>query len=132
LNIARGLLTDIQKSPYRDRIFVVLDSVHSASLPDQISAMGVPKENIVTWPKNGIENYYPPSILDKIFGSGPDIEIKADVIVRNGVSYTKGELVDKVIGSLQCDTPMHPDFNKMLLEPLERTLGLPIHPAAPL
>src|SRR5262249_4333426 len=28
LSIARGLLTDIQKSPYRDRIFVVLDSVH--------------------------------------------------------------------------------------------------------
>jgi predicted ATPase len=44
LTIARGLLSDLQKSPYRDRIFVVLDSVHSSTLPQQLAAMGLPTE----------------------------------------------------------------------------------------
>lgn len=124
LNVAKGLLTDIQKSPYRDRIFVVLDSVHVAGLQDQIAAMGVPEENIVVWLKNGIEFYYPPSIIDDIFGAGPEINISKDVVSRNGVSYAKGELAERVLARLQRDTPMHPEFHNMLLEPVERTLGL--------
>lgn len=123
LNIARGLLTDIQKSPYRDRIFVVLDAVHSASLPDEITAMGVPKENIIVWPKNGIEFYYPPTIIDQIFGSGPDISINGDEVSRNGVSYKKGELVEKVVVLLQPTTSMHPEFEKMFLVPLEQKIA---------
>jgi predicted ATPase len=124
LSIAKGLLTDIQRSPYRDRIFVVLDSVHSASLPDQIAAMGVPKENIVIWPKNGIEYYYPSQVLDQIFGTGPEITIQGDIVSRNGVSYTKNQLVDRVITGLQKETPMNSQFHTMLLDPVQRTLGV--------
>ena len=51
LSVARGLLSDLQKSPYRDRIFVVLNSIHGAGTRDQISNMGVAKDNIVTWSK---------------------------------------------------------------------------------
>ncbi len=122
LNVAKGLLTDIQRSPYRDRIFIVLDSVHSATLPDEISAMGIPRENIVVWPKNGIEYYYPPSIVDKIFGVGEEITIVSDTVSRNGISHTKGDLVEKVVGLIQPDTDMNADFQKRLLEPLEATL----------
>jgi len=32
LHVAKGLLTDLQKSPYRDRIFAVIDSVHGQGL----------------------------------------------------------------------------------------------------
>jgi predicted ATPase len=124
LNIARGLLTDIQKSPYRDRIFVVLDSVHSSTLPQQIEAMGIPKDNIVIWKENGIEFYYPPSIVDKIFGAGPDIVIDGDAISRNGITLKKLDLVEKVIGSLDATTPMHPEFVEALLKPIENMLGL--------
>lgn len=123
LNVAKGLLADIQRSPYRDRIFVVLDSVHSAGLPNQLAAMGIPKDNIVTWPKNGIEFYYPPSIIDKIFGVGPELVMAGDFISRNGISYNKGELVDKVVASLQKDTEMQNDFQALFLSRLEEKLG---------
>ncbi|MEQ8423434.1 MAG: AAA family ATPase, partial [Cyclobacteriaceae bacterium] len=70
LNVAKGLLGDLQRSPYRDRIFVVLDSTHTPSLPAQLQSMGVPNLSIVVWSKNGIEYFYPPSIMDKIYGLG--------------------------------------------------------------
>jgi predicted ATPase len=122
LNVAKGLLTDIQKSPYRDRIFVVLDAVHSSGLPDQIVAMGVPRENIVVWAKNGIEFYYPPLIIDQIFGVGTEIEITGDVVSRNGISYSKNDLVEAVIKRLQNDSAMHQDFQSILLTPIESVL----------
>lgn len=123
LNVAKGLLTDIQKSPYRDRIFVVLDAVHSVGLPDQLVEMGILKRNIVTWPKNGIEFYYPPSIVDKIFGGGQEIVISGDVVSRNGISYTKNDLVDKVVALLTKVTPLHPDFDASFLALLREKLG---------
>jgi predicted ATPase len=123
LSIARGLLTDIQKSPYRDRFFVVLDAVHTAGLPAEIKSMGVPENNIIVWPKNGIEYYYPPAIVDQIFGSGPEITIRGDDVSRNDVTYKKGQLIDKVVGLLHPDTPMHAEFERALLSPLERTIS---------
>lgn len=123
LNVAKGLLADIQRSPYRDRIFVILDSVHTAGLPDQLAAMGIPKENVVTWPKNGIEFYYPPSIIDKIFGVGAEITIEGDLITRNGISHTKNQLVDKVVLQLQKDTEMQSVFHSLFLSRLEEKLS---------
>jgi hypothetical protein len=122
LNIARGLLTDLQKSPYRDRIFVVLDSVHSATLPDEIAKMGVPKDHIIKWPKNGIEFCYPPSLIDKIYGSGAELSISKDEVSRNGTSYKKAELAEKVVGLLEAGTAMQEDFEKLFLQPLEKTI----------
>ena len=40
-SVARSILTDIQRSPYRDRIIAVLDSVHGAGLRDSLTAMGL-------------------------------------------------------------------------------------------
>lgn len=125
LAIAKGLLTDLQKSPYRDRFIIVLDAVHSKSLPDEIQAMGVPSINIVIWPKNGIEYYYPPSIMDKLFGAGPEIQLDGDVVSRNGVSIKKGDLVDKVVALIDANTPMHFDFEAALLQRIDYTIGIP-------
>jgi hypothetical protein len=124
LATARNLLTDIQKSPYRDRIFVVLDSIHAKELPEQLVSMGVSKDKVVTWPKNGIEYYYPPTILDEIFGVGGDVAIDDDRVSRNGLSYTKNELVDKVTTLLQRDTAMHPEFDNLLLTGLAKTAAV--------
>jgi len=123
LNIVKGLFTDIQRSPYRDRVFVILDSVHSAGLPEQIVAMGIPRENVVVWPKNGIEYYYPPGIIDQIFGAGPEIVIVGDAVSRNGTSYTKADLVERVSARIEASTSMNPDFQSMLLAQVERVLG---------
>lgn len=115
LAIARGLFTDLQRSPYRDRIFVILDSVHSATLPQQLVAMGLPTENIIKWPQNGIEYYYPPDILDSIYGVNGAIQIEGDRVTRNGLTYTKNELIEKVVSSLTPQTAMHPDFQTLFL-----------------
>jgi len=123
LNVAKGLFADIQRSPYRDRIFVVLDAVHSAGLPDQLVAMGIPNENVIVWPKNGIEYYYPPAVVDRVFGVGPEITIAGDVISRNGLSYNKGELVGKVVSLVQADTVMHEEFETRFLRPLAAQVG---------
>lgn len=123
LSIAGGLLTDIQRSPYRDRIFVVLDSVHSASLPDQLERMGVLHDNIIKWPLNGIEHYYPPTLIDRIFpGSGP-LEIRGDLVSRAGVEYKKNELVEKVVALLEPSSPHHAEFERLLLSPLASRAG---------
>lgn len=123
LKIATGIFTDLQKSPYRNRIFVVLDAVHSASLPDQLAAVGIPREHVVIWAKNGIEYYYPPSLIDRIFGAGQEIQIAGDIVSRNGVSHNKGELCEKVVALLDASTPMHDDFTKLFLSRIEASLG---------
>jgi hypothetical protein len=123
LTIAGGLLTDIQKSPYRDRIFVVLDSVHSASLPDQLEKMGVVRENIVTWSLNGIEHFYPPTLVDTIFPGSGELSIAGDRVSRGGVEYTKNDLADKIVNLLAAATPHHADFERLLLTPIARIAG---------
>jgi len=124
LSIAKGLFTDIQKSPYRDRIFVVLDSVHAKGLPDELAAMGIPKGKVLVWPKNGLEYYYPPAVLDKIYGAGSEIQIAGDDVSRNGITHKKAELADLVSGLVDKTTIMHPDFDMLFLKPLESTLGM--------
>jgi len=52
LHIVKTLLGDLQKSPYKERIFIVLDSVHGAGLSQTLSEMGVPKDNVIIWTKN--------------------------------------------------------------------------------
>jgi len=123
LSVARGLLTDIQRSPYRDRIFVVLDSIHSASLPEQLVRMGLQCENIIKWPLNGIEYYYPPSILDHIYEGGGALEIDDDRVSRNGITYNKNELVEKIVASLDSETPMHQEFDMLLVNLIAAKVG---------
>lgn len=77
------------------------------------------------WPKNGIEFYYPPSIMDQIYGVGAELTIEGDRVSRNGISYKKSELMRKVVAQLQRDTPMDLEFERILLKPVEATLGYP-------
>lgn len=123
LAIAGGLFTDIQRSPYRDRIFVVLDSIHSASLPEQLKKMGVPHENIIMWPMNGIEHFYPPELVDKIYPGTGELIINGDLVSRGGVEYQKNDLAEKVVAQLQATTTHHPDFERLLLSPLSDKLS---------
>lgn len=118
LATAKSLFADLQRSPYRDRLFVVLDSVHNAALPDQLVAMGLPRENIIIWPLNGIEYFYPPCVIDTIYGQGGVIQIEGDRVIKNGLSYSKNELVDKVLALISREVPMHPDFEAMFLSRL--------------
>jgi hypothetical protein len=96
----------------------VLDSVHGGGLPQQLQQMGVEQENLVKWSLNGIEHFYPPRVLDSIFGMGGNIEIKGDVISRNQLSYSKNVLSEKVCALLTPSTVHHQEFEGQLLNAL--------------
>jgi predicted ATP-dependent endonuclease of OLD family len=110
LNTAKNLLTDIQKSPYRDRIVVVLDAVHGQGLRSTLEDMGVMADNIVVWSMNGIEYFYPESVLSKIYGEGGKLVVSGDDVTRNGITYKKAELAEKVCKLITKDTPIDGEF----------------------
>lgn len=123
LNTARNLLTDIQRSPYRERILVVVDSVHGPDLRASLTGMGVLQENIVAWSQNGIEHFYPAALLDGIYGAGGPLVIADDVVTRNGVSYTKAQLSEKVCALLTPETPMTQEFSDRFLAVVRQRVG---------
>ncbi len=120
VNFTKSIFGDFQKSPYQDRVFVVLDSVHMTGLKEQLIQMGVHAENIITWSMNGIEHFYPPTVLDSIYGNDGDIKIQGDNISRNGLTYTKNELADKVCLSLSEATIHSTEFQEKLMKKLEQ------------
>jgi hypothetical protein len=85
--------------------------------------MGIPVENIVVWSKNGIEYFYPPSLLDEVFGLGGELVIAGDVVSRNGIEYPKAELAEKVSARLTDATPMCMELDVKLLALIADRLG---------
>ncbi len=122
-SITKSLFGDIQKSPYQNRIFAVIDSVHGSGLPQQLEKMGIPKDNVVVWSKNGIEYYYPPQILNDIFHSTEEISINGDQISLNNLTYTKNELVEMVIPKINQATEYNDEFTKELLNMIEQEIA---------
>jgi predicted ATPase len=114
LHTAKNLLTDIQRSPYRDRIIAVVDSVHVTGLKQTLTSMGMIDENIVAWSKNGIEYFYPPSVLEQILGAGQEIVIDGDLVERNGIRYSKADLASQICARVNSATEMHPEFENFL------------------
>lgn len=95
---------NINTSPYNSRIFVVVDGVHSPTLVSDLVKMGLDKESIIEWNLNGIEYYYPLSILKAIFMDealiSSDLNMDKDRISHNGIEKTKNELCDEVLNRL--------------------------------
>ena len=100
VSLAGSLLTDLQKSPYRTRIIPVLDKTHGRDVVEMLRKAGIPDENMVIWDENGIEYYYPYQIIDQIYGAGAPLEIDGDLVSRNGISYNKWELCEKVVAQI--------------------------------
>lgn len=123
LYTAKNILTDIQRSPYRDRLVAVLDSVHGSGLQQSLVSMGMLKENIVAWSGNGIEHVYPPTLLDEIYGAGGQMMIVDDVVSRNGISYSKAALADKISAKVTATTPMSQEFYDRFLSLVTTRLG---------
>ncbi|WP_353641377.1 hypothetical protein [Mesorhizobium sp. WSM2239] len=121
--VASSFFADLQKSPYRDRIFPVLDSVHSRGLVEEIKRMGIPRENIVVWSMNGIEHYYPTSIIDGIYGAGGALKITDDVVERNGISYKKADLAEKVASRLTKGVSYPDEFKARFLDKIRDAVG---------
>jgi predicted ATPase len=115
LAIARQMLKDLSKSPYANRIFAVVDSVHGAGLVAKLHEMGIALGNVVVWSANGIEHFYPRAILEAIFGNFDGLSIRDDVVTANGISKKKAELSREVCAKLAPDTVMPDELQQKLL-----------------
>jgi AAA domain, putative AbiEii toxin, Type IV TA system len=123
LHTAKTILADIQRSPYRDRLIAVLDSVHGSGLQQTLVSMGMLEENIVAWSRNGIEHVYPPTALDEVYGAGGQMMIVDDIVSRNGISYSKATLADKISAKVTAATPMSQEFYDRFLSLVTNRLG---------
>ena len=122
LATARTLLGDIQRSPYHNRIFCILDAEHGQTLRDQLARTGVSGENIVVWAGNGIEFVYPEDVLRELFGAAKGLVIQDDSVTLNGVSKRKKELAELVSAYLTDATHHRTELQEKLLKPLDRLL----------
>lgn len=118
----RESLGDLQRSPLRSRLFVVLDSKHQLGLKGELVAMGLLPDNVVVWSKNGIEFLYPPSVLAAVFSCPEnrvdELGVADDVVTLNGISKKKSELCDEVLHRLVPDAQLPPELTHRLLDPI--------------
>ena len=122
LNIAVQMFTDLRRSPYADRIFVITDAVHGTGLREHLMRSGVPERNIIVWTENGIEFLYPRGILEQRFGGFDTLEIQADLVGANGIWENKAALCEFVTARIDDRTELPPELIEKLIVPLKRLL----------
>lgn len=117
----------LETSPFRTRLFVVLDSVHQRGLEEELVKMGMVKENIIIWRRNGIEYVYPIEIIAKIFMCGEDriseMVICDDRVELNGMTKTKNNLKDDVLSYLTATTVLPAELEDKLLKPILKSIS---------
>lgn len=119
-------LGDLHRSPYANRIFAVLDSRHSSSL-SRLEANGVPRENIIVWPHNGIEFVYPHNIMAEIFGVDKNtvasvIQLDGDRIRVGSTALSKTDLCSRILAQLNAECEW-PDSLTTLIQQVRARLG---------
>ncbi len=108
---------DLQKSPYGSRLFIIVDSVHPRGLSKALEDMGVKKENLIVWNKNGIEYVYPKSILSRVFSVGEDVidaelKIDGDDVKIRDISYKKADLAKQIVSQIENSTNLPDELEK--------------------
>ena len=120
-------LGSLQSSPLRDRIFVIVDSVHTRGLKDDLVRIGLLPDNFISWSQNGIEYLYPPKLLASVFSCTEsqlsEMQIVLDRVSYNGITHTKNELCELVLKHLSPETPLHEEFASRFLVPLTQAVG---------
>ncbi|WP_157801197.1 AAA family ATPase [Sphingobium sp. LB126] len=123
LNYWSSLLGDMQTSPYRNRTFIVLDSVKQSGIERVCNRVGIPTSSMVEWSDNGIEYLYPSRIISGIFKTNiattSDLHISGDRVEFNGITYTKMQLCNLVVNAIQTDTEFPDELINKLVTPLK-------------
>ncbi|MBD1217063.1 MAG: ATP-dependent nuclease [Aphanizomenon sp.] len=118
---------DLSKSPLRNRLFLVVDSVHPRGLSAELQAMGVEADNIVIWDNNGVEYIYPASLLSDVYSCAPErvheLSITGDRITLNGVTKTKNELANEIVKRLDSAIILPPELEEKLLAPIKSAIN---------
>jgi len=123
----RETLGDLERSPLRARLFVVLDSIHQPGLKAELVKYGVIEDHVIIWEKNGIEYLYPSALLCGIFSCAEEavasLDITGDRITLNGITRTKNELSIEVLKGLRSDIPLPLELTSKLIDPLTETIS---------
>ena len=97
---------ELATSPYRPRLFVVLDARYSVK-KSALERQGVLPDNIHVWTRNGIEWYYPKKHVAAAFRCSEadigDVDLGQERITVNAITRTKAELAKLVIPHLTLD-----------------------------
>jgi hypothetical protein len=120
-------LGDMRKSPFRDRTYVVLDSVHTNGTVSDLESLGAQPANIIVWDRNGIEYVYPPSLLREAFACDEaalaTLSTIEDNVVVGGQSIRKITLAAEVIAKMRADTLQADELERKFLQPMANTIG---------
>lgn len=108
----------LDTSPYSNRVLVILDRTHSPTLKSDLGKMGLHERDVIEWSKNGIEYYYPASILQSIFGDDTmnvdSLNMEDDRITHNGITKTKAQLSEAVLERMTGSEDLDREFEQAL------------------
>lgn len=108
---------DLAMSPYRPRLFVVLDAKYNVK-KSALERQGVFPDNIQVWTKNGIEWYYPKKLVAAAFKCSEaeldGVDLGREPITVKEISYTKFELAKFVIPRVTREDSLDPELNTFL------------------
>ena len=108
---------ELHSSPYRPRLFVVLDSKHSAK-KSRFCDLGVQQDNIQVWKNNGIEYYYPKKhvatsfMCDEWELQGADLG--AEPITVKSITMSKVELANRIVPKVTLEDQLDPEILEFL------------------
>ncbi len=113
LNVLIDAFGDMSINPFASRTFVLLDKKNSVRV-DRIVKMGVMRQNICILNYNGIEHYYPKTLIASVFRCGhsevSQINLETDPIEFNGIRYSKKELAEIVASRLMPQAEFHEEL----------------------
>ena len=117
LNVLKETFGAIETSPYRDRLFVVLDRRHSSRV-SRLHGQGVPRDNIVTWSQNGIEYLYPSVLVAEVFRCDvaelAKCTFESDPIEFNGIKMSKREMAQVISDRMTESHPLHSELGALI------------------
>ena len=108
---------ELEASPYRPRVFVVIDARHSVKRPG-LERQGVIPENIQIWTKNGIEWYYPMAHVAAAFKCSEvelsGVDLGQEKITINTITRSKAYLAAFVIPRVTLADTLDPELTSFL------------------
>jgi len=108
---------DLATSPYRPRLFVVLDARYNMK-KSALERQGVLPDNVQVWTKNGIEWYYPKKHVAAAFKCSEadlaGVDLGQERITVNAITYTKAELAEFVIPRVTLDDSLETELTTFL------------------
>lgn len=126
LNLWSSAIGDLQAGPYRNRTFVIADSVMQSGLERVMTRLAIPKTSVVQWDENGIEYLYPTSSLGEVFGarieSSDELMIVGDHVTAHGITKTKMQLATEVVSKMPGATELSQQIHLKLLNPLRAAI----------